>query len=58
LRHPTTLYGTVNVQDLTTSCHVTAITEQAVDGKEIEVETKLKSGEWQRAGAITFARAQ
>lgn len=59
LRSPTTLYGDVDVQNLKQKVYCDAITESAeVDGTDKQSRVRLEAGEWQKAGAITFVRAQ
>lgn len=63
LRAPTTLFGQVDVQQLTNKMFCEAITESAgssANGVAQDEVTKvqLEAGEWQKVGAITFIRAQ
>jgi regulator of protease activity HflC (stomatin/prohibitin superfamily) len=65
LRAPTTLYGDVDVQNLRNKMYCEAITESAappsgngLPGADLQTKVKLEAGEWQKAGAITFVRAQ
>jgi regulator of protease activity HflC (stomatin/prohibitin superfamily) len=63
LRAPTTLFGQVDVQQLSNKMFCEAMTESAgapVNGVMQDEVTKvrLEAGEWQKVGAITFIRAQ
>lgn len=59
LRRPVTLYGVVDIQSLKNKTHAFGINEGGdASGKDTQVKVKMKSGEWQKCGSLTFIRAQ